>query len=197
MALFTGALPWASRPRLDGDGALVARMADGDETALTGLYERHAGAVLAYLRQLTGDPDEAEELLQDTFVAAWRAAPGFAGRSSARTWLFGIARRRARDDRRRHRLPLAGPSELGGLVARGGEDLALARLELAELSEVARRLSAAHREVLALALVHELPLAEVARVLDVPVGTVKSRLSAARRALQSLAAQSHREDRRP
>lgn len=197
MALFTGTLPWPSRSGLDDDGALVARLADGDEAALTGLYERHAGAVLAYLRQLTGDREEAEELLQDTFVAAWRAAPGFAGRSGARTWLFGIARRRARDGRRRHRVPLAGPSELGGLLARGGEDVALARLELGELARLAARLPAAHREVLALALVHELPLSEVARLLDVPVGTVKSRLSAARRALQSLAADSARQGRRP
>jgi RNA polymerase sigma-70 factor (ECF subfamily) len=183
---------WLSGPRPapdePGDEALVARSGKGDQGALTELYDRHAGAILAYLVQLTGDRGAAEELLQDTFVAAWRGADAFEGRAGVRTWLFGIARRRARDVRRRRHLPLADRWDVDDVVVgEGGEEAALARVELDQLGRLAGRLTLAHREVLALVLVHEMPYADVARVLDVPVGTVKSRLNAARRSLRALA----------
>lgn len=182
---------WLSKaqPALDesADRALVAGMGHGDQRALAELYERHSRAMLAYLVQLTGDRGTAEELLQDTFVAAWRGAGAFEGRAGVRTWLFGIARRRARDGHRRRLLPVADGWNEEDVAGDGGEEAALARIELAELGRLAGSLPVAHREVLALVLVHELPYADVARVLEVPVGTVKSRLNAARRALRALA----------
>lgn len=184
MALAKSPPLMASNP--DHDSAWVIRLARGDEAALTCLYERHAQAVLGYLVQLTGDRGEAEELLQDTFVAAWRAAGGFNRRSTVLTWLLGIARRRARDGRRRRRLPTV-DKELFELAVAGFEELALARLELGQLGRLVAQLPAAHREVLSLALVQELSYAEVAEVLGISVGTVKSRLHAARRALQTRA----------
>src|SRR5215469_6723814 len=135
MASLTDLAAWSPG---EDDAALVGRAGRGDEAALTRLYERHAAAVLAYLRHLTGDREEAEELLQDTFVAAWRAGAGFAGRASARAWLCGIARRRARDGRRRRRPPAPAGEALAGLPAAGdGEAVVLARLELDRLARLA------------------------------------------------------------
>ena len=109
----TGALPWRLMRTPEGDeAALVTPARWGEEAALVDLYERHASCVLAYLRHLTNDAREAEELFQDTFVVAdWRAARHFGRRSSVRTWLLGIARRRARDRRRRADAP--SPGRLG------------------------------------------------------------------------------------
>jgi len=89
------------------DLALLKRMAHHDESALDILYARHAPALLGYLLNLVGERFEAEEILQDTFVAAWKSACRFQGRSQVRTWLFSIAHRQTRDRHRRHSLAVA------------------------------------------------------------------------------------------
>ncbi len=173
------------------DVQLVARMARGDQTALGEIYARHAPGLLTYLVTLTRDPAEAEEILQDTLVGAWQGARRFEGRSQVRTWLFAIARRQAYNRRRRPMLDVDPEAELEQLSNPGDEPegLALAQVELAELEALVSRLSPVHREILELAFVHELAYAEIAQVLDVPIGTVKSRISNAKRALQRLLAE--------
>jgi RNA polymerase sigma factor (sigma-70 family) len=170
-----------------GDAALLRRMADGDQAALDVLYARHAPGLLRYLLGWGNDRAEAEEILQDTFVAAWRAARGFQGRASVRTWLFAIAQRQARDRHRRHGLTLEPETELDGLAdtATGPEASLLAQTEISELAAAIAQLPPRQRQVLALMFVHELSQAEIAQVLEIPVGTVKSRLSSARRTLQA------------
>ncbi|HYK97259.1 MAG TPA: sigma-70 family RNA polymerase sigma factor [Candidatus Acidoferrales bacterium] len=173
-----------SRPGDDLDAAVLAAVARGDEMALRQLWERHAPSVHGYLRAICDDDILAEELLQDTFAAVWRAARSFSGRASVRTWIFGIARRRARDGRRRKQLDLRGGAEPDDLApGPSTEEAALARVELAELAAHIRALRPLHREVLALAFSHELTHSEIALVLGVPIGTVKSRINAARHAL--------------
>jgi RNA polymerase sigma-70 factor (ECF subfamily) len=172
------------------DRALLRRISRGDERALEDLYARHGGALFGYLLLLSpGDRGLAEEVLQDTLVAAWRGAGGFRGASSAKTWLFGIGRRRMRDASRRRGLPpLDGEGLLEALPAREpGPEEALSRSESgAELERCIGQLSQPQREALALVFFHELTYAEAAEVLGVPVGTVKSRLSNAKRALRGL-----------
>jgi DNA-directed RNA polymerase specialized sigma24 family protein len=77
------------------DLAMVGRIAAGDAAALTALYRRYADRLFAFLQRYARDRMVAEELLQDTLLAVWRSAHMYAGRSSVRTWLFGIARRQA------------------------------------------------------------------------------------------------------
>ena len=99
--------PWTARGSPD-DAArrqLLVRMAAGDRVALAALYTQEQGAILAYLRAFTDDAELAEEVLQDTFLAAWRGAARYEGRASVRSWLFAIARRRAADRLRRPSLP--------------------------------------------------------------------------------------------
>ena len=173
------------------DVELLQHVAMGDQAALDPLYTRHAAVLLRYLRQLTRDTLEAEEILQDTFVAAWTSAKRFEERSTVRTWLFSIARRQWRDRHRRHALDLAPDADLDQLTdpAPTPDENALAAVASEELSALVERLSPAHRDVLALAFVDELSYAEIAQVLDVPVGTVKSRLNHAKQALKKLVTQ--------
>jgi RNA polymerase sigma factor (sigma-70 family) len=170
------------------DEHTIARIAAGDRQALTQLYLRHRQALFSYLLQLTPDYGLAEDLLQDTLVAVWKSARSFEGRSSVRTWLIGIARRQAHNTLRQRGLPLADLSELDEIPATDlePEDAALASAARDELSEALRQLLPIHREVLALIFVHQLSYQETAQVLGVPMGTVKSRLSHAKRALRTL-----------
>jgi len=168
------------------DAALLRRVADGDRDALGALYRRHANVVLAQIRLAVGEPGLSEEILQDTMLAVWRGAGSFRGVSQVRSWIIAIALRQARDRLRRHRVAVvADESVLSGQAAAdpGPEAQVLGRAELAVVAQAIRSLSPGHREVLGLVFGADLTLADAAEVLGVPVGTVKSRLAAARAAL--------------
>jgi RNA polymerase sigma factor (sigma-70 family) len=170
------------------DRQLLKDIAGGDRQALSELYTRYQRPLFNYLLQLTPDYGLAEELLQDTLVAVWKSACNFEERSSVRTWLIGIARRQAHNTLRQRKLSLVDESELEGIAATEPEpeDFTLATVAHDELVAAFKQLAPVHREVLALIFVQELSYAEAATILAIPVGTVKSRLSNARRALRSL-----------
>jgi RNA polymerase sigma factor (sigma-70 family) len=176
------------QPALDQDHEVVARMALGDRQALSELYARYARPLLAYLRMLTPDAGLAEELLQDTLLAAWTSASRYAGHASVQGWLLGIARRRAHDTLRRRTLHLVDPAALEPLPASDLEPEAHALIQATgeELVAAIDRLPPLHQEVLLLTFVHDLSYQELTDVLGIPVGTVKSRLSNAKRALREL-----------
>ena len=170
------------------EGQVIRRIATGDRDALAELYTCYQRALFNYLLQLTPDYGLAEEILQDTLVAVWKCAHSFEGRSSVLTWLIGIARRQAHNTLRQRRVPVAAEAELEGLAATDSEPEAstLASVARDELAAAFRHLAPLHREVLVLTFVQELSYQETASILEVPVGTVKSRLSNARRALRAL-----------
>jgi RNA polymerase sigma-70 factor (ECF subfamily) len=168
------------------DARLLRRIAVGDQAAMTAFYRRHGQVVLAQiLLAVGGERALGEEVLQDTMLAIWRGAGSFRGESRVRSWVIAIARRQARDRLRRQRLRVVDDGYLAGQPAPGpGPELvALERAEVAAVADAIRLLGPAHREVLGLAFGAGLSLPEVAAVLQVPVGTVKSRLTAARAAL--------------
>ena len=177
----------AAEPRAD-DAQLLRQIAQGDRQALSELYALYQRPLFAYLLQLTPDYGLAEELLQDTLVAVWKSAHSFEGRSKVLTWLIGVARRQAHNTLRQRHHPQADLTELEDTPASEPEpeQFALANYERAELAGAIRQLSSIHREVLLLIFVQELSYQEAARILEVPVGTVKSRLNHARRALRTL-----------
>jgi len=178
----------STTPSARDDQSLVANIAAGDREALAELYARYQQPLYSYLLQLTPDHGLAEEMLQDTLVAAWKSARSFEGRSSVLTWLIGIARRQAHNTLRQRKPPLANEAELACVASTEPEPEAFALNSLAreELVAAFRRLPALHREVLALALVQELSYEETATILGVPIGTVKSRLSNAKHTLRAL-----------
>lgn len=170
------------------DRELIARIAIGDRDALTRLYQRHGASLFGYLTRLADDRAVAEEILQDTLVAVWNGAGSFEGRSSAVTWLVGIARRQAHNTLRRRTLPRADVAELEVLPAPDPEpeDAAIAKADREEIAAAMARLAPVHREALVLSFVHGLSYNEMARSVGVPEGTIKSRLSNAKRALRAL-----------
>jgi RNA polymerase sigma-70 factor (ECF subfamily) len=180
---------FAGRPDGVGhDAGLLSRISQGDEGAMAEFYRAHGRAVFGQVLLVTGERALAEEIVQDTMLAVWRGAASFRGESSVRSWVIAIARRQTRDRLRGRRLWLVDVTFLAEQPGSGPgtEAMALDRAELAEVREAIRDLAPAHREVLGLAFGSGLSLPEVAGVLEIPVGTVKSRLSAARGALNQI-----------
>lgn len=173
------------------DAGLLRRIARGDEDAMAALYRAHGQTVFAQAVLVVGERALAEEIVQDTMLAVWRAAGSFRGESSVRSWVLGIARRQTRDRLRGRRLRVVTDAFLADqpVPGPGPEVMALDRAQLADVRDAIRELAPAHREVLGLVFGSGLRLPEVAQVLMVPVGTVKSRLAAARVALNRILAE--------
>jgi RNA polymerase sigma-70 factor (ECF subfamily) len=167
------------------DATLIQRIgAAGDKAAMKALYERHSDALYRFLRARLGDPFEAADVMQETFLEIWRAASRFEGRSAARTWMFGIARNKAVDRMRRGSREVA--SELDDRApdeAPNPEAMAVAASDAERVRECIGRLSETHRSAIHLAFWRELPYGEIAEIEGVPVGTIKSRVMHAKRLL--------------
>ncbi|HET9111388.1 MAG TPA: RNA polymerase sigma factor [Ktedonobacterales bacterium] len=170
---------------------LLAQVAAGDEEALRQLYLAYRPRLRRYLwHQLDGDMAVVEEALQDVFLAVWRTAEGYRADARVTTWIYQIAHYVALGIRRRmarhpDTLRLEGPdaddaSGQGAAAYDACDDSVLNRLAL---SDALDGLTPKYREALALVFQHGFSLHEAAQILDVPVGTVKSRISYARKAL--------------
>jgi RNA polymerase sigma-70 factor, ECF subfamily len=170
------------------DVQLLRRIGQGDEDAMAAFYREHGRVVLSQVLLVAGDRVLAEEIVQDSMLAVWRGAGAFRGESSARSWVIAIARRQTRDRLRGRRLRVVDAAFLAEQPSSGPgpEVMALDRADLAEVMDAIRELVPPHREVLGLAFGSGLSLPEVAGVLEIPVGTVKSRLTAARTALSRI-----------
>jgi RNA polymerase sigma-70 factor, ECF subfamily len=167
------------------DAGLLRRIGQGDGEAMASFYAEHGRVVFAQVLLVVGERVLAEEIVQDTMLAIWRGAGSFRGESSVRSWVIAIARRQTRDRLRGRRLRVVDDAVLADQPGSGPgpEVMALDRAELAEVQGAIRELAPAHREVLGLAFGSGLTLPEVADVLQIPIGTVKSRLAAARTVL--------------
>jgi RNA polymerase sigma-70 factor (ECF subfamily) len=185
----------------DSDNELVARMALRDEQAMKIFYERHKGMVGRLAGASRLPEGDAAELVQEAFFRAWNAASSFRGRSSASTWLRGIVRHLIADHidaavraRAVFVAPRAGEDEDKPLPeAEAPQHGPQALLELAQakrcIDACLAKLSTLHREVLGLRICGpELKEQQVAKLLGVPLGTVKSRTSNALRALAACVA---------
>ncbi|WP_455354072.1 RNA polymerase sigma factor [Streptomyces sp. SYSU K217416] len=171
------------------DGALLRAVAQGDTSALATLYDRHAGWLHARLTRRCGDDETVREVLQDTFVTAWRSAGSHHG-EEAGGWLWVIAARRLVDAQRaRARTERAVRAERAeyepAATAPSAEERVLAGLEYGEVGAALDRISPELREVLRATVVDGLTTREAARLLGLPEGTVKSRAVRARRELRA------------
>ncbi|MGH3402788.1 MAG: RNA polymerase sigma factor [Streptosporangiaceae bacterium] len=159
------------------DDELIAALAAGDETALRELFTRHASWLAARLRAALPAAD-VEDALQETFLAVWRGAVSYRPRGTPRAWMWVIARNQAALLLRRRGPALAALEE----VPHGGLDPAETAMICAD---IATALSGPGGEVLRLMYVQDRPVAEVATLLGIPAGTVKSRAHRARRLLRA------------
>jgi RNA polymerase sigma-70 factor (ECF subfamily) len=168
-------------PEAETDSGLVGRMARGDRAALGLLYERHAGRLLALLLRILGDRSEAEDLLHDVFLEAWRHAGDYStDRGTVSGWLVLRARSRAIDRRRSAPRARSVPLEASDLPERGDPAADPGRIhDQKRLGDVFSVMSADEKEVILLGYFEGLSSTEIAERLGKPVGTVKSRTRSA------------------
>jgi RNA polymerase sigma-70 factor, ECF subfamily len=172
----TEPLPGAIDVVMDDD-QLIAALAAGDDSALRELFMRHAPWLAARLRAALPPPD-VEDVLQETFLAVWRGASGYRPRGTPQAWIWVIARNQAALLLRR-RGPATDPL---GEPRHTGLDPAEAAVVRADITAA---LDGPQGQVLRLMYVEDRSVAEVAALLGVPAGTVKSRAHRARSMLRA------------
>ena len=168
------------------DRELVTAMSEADSDALRVLYERHAAWIAARLARRCADRDAVADALQDTFVAAWKGAKGFRGEGEVPGWLWGIAvRRLVTRLRSRGRSVLLGPALRDNeTVDVAAEEQLMLTLEYADIGPALARISPELRVVLQVTVLDGLTTREAASLLQIPQGTVKTRLMRARAQLR-------------
>ena len=185
------ALPYLESGR--EDAALVRAMADGDDRALGALYDRWQGIVFGVVARILRQPNDIEDVVEETFWQAWRQASRFdPARGAVQTWLLTIARSRALDRaralRRRRESPIEGDDgevvvqqvapDDPGLDAEAAERRRVVTAALAQLP-------VEQREALELGYYGGLSQSEIAERTGQPLGTVKTRMRLAMQKLRS------------
>lgn len=172
-----------------GDSTLVARCLKGDQAACAELIRRYQDRLYNTVLRLLGNADDAQDVVQEAFLSAFQALDRYKGDAQLFTWLYRIAVNAAISHRRRRRVVLSINHPPVEPTAVEPEDLSRdagpgVRLERAEdkavLQEALNRLTAEHRAVLVLKELDGLKYDQIAEVLGVPIGTVRSRLHRAR-----------------
>lgn len=160
----------------DDDAVLVRRMAEGDQQALASLYGRHAGLLLGLAMKIVREKREAEDLLHDVFLEAFRNAKDFdPRRGKARTWLAVRMRSRALDMVKSARVSRnAGDGGLDEVV----DERPKASPDHGQVRGALDHLPSDQRRVLELAYFEGLSCSEIAAKISIPIGTVKSRIAA-------------------
>ena len=166
--------------RDDDDASLVTRAVDGDRRALEVLLDRHADRIHAVCRRIVAHPEDALDATQEAMMAIARGITRFDARAAFSTWCYRIATNAALDELRRKRrrpLPASPDAPEPAVTASGPDDVVAARLDVdAALQDVPEEF----RVAVVLRDLCDLDYAEIAEVLDVPAGTVKSRIARGR-----------------
>src|SRR5262245_31508266 len=162
----------------DADVRLVEAILSGDAEAGRRLVREQYPRVYRYLVYLTGRPELAEDLTQETFLHAWRRLDTFEGRAPLRTWLHTIAHRVFLHSLRQQRSQVSLDAVAEVAAAHP------AALELVELRELIGSLPDEEREILLLHALEGYTSVEIARIVGAPEGTVRYRLSQARERLR-------------
>ncbi len=181
----------ATSPGARDESELVDAARAGDAGAFRALVEAHAPRARALARRLVRDARDAEEIAQDAFVRAWRALPAFRGEASFATWMHRIVVRVAWDaqrrgaQRRQHEI-----AELDGVLDRAAAPAA--EEHETQWAVLLESLPPVGRAAVVLFYWHDRSVREVAEVLEMPEGTVKSHLSRARATLREAYARAER-----
>jgi RNA polymerase sigma factor (sigma-70 family) len=179
---------------MDLDAGLVEAARRGSDAAFERIVARHQQSVRAFLRRLGDDVADADDLAQETFLAAWSAMGRYRGQSSLRAWLCGVAYRKHLDRYRSNARARARETRF----AETGEafttpDMASDRLDLARAMA---GLPVEQRAAVSLCLAADFSHAEAAAALELPLGTVKSHVARGRaRLLQALAGGEGQDDK--
>lgn len=178
-------LPATQPAAKETDEALLERIAAGDRSAIRALFGRHQVRVYRFVLRFVGDPMVAEDLVNETFLEAWRQAGRFEARSTVSTWLLAIARFKALSVRRR-RVCEEVELDMASGTADPADDpeTALGRKDMGRvLRQCLSALPACQAEVMDLVYYHEKSVKEVAAIVGIPENTVKTRMFGARKRL--------------
>ena len=170
------------------DRELLARHAAGDRAAFGLIVERHRDRLWRVALRTLGDPDDAADAVQDALLSAYRAAGSFRGDAAVTTWLHRITVNACLDlvRRRASRPSVALDDELDHGEEPAGPDLLGERETAAEILAALRQIGPEQAAAVVLVDIEGFPVAQVAEMLDVPVGTVKSRCARGRARLAAL-----------
>ena len=182
-------------PRALADEDLMQRLCDGDDAAFEIVYERHGRAAFSLAYRIVGTRGAAEDVVQEAFLQVHLAAASFDRSRRFKPWLFTIAANKARDSLRsrgrKPEVPLdaqvgntdddAGQTFRDFMADNAADPVAglQSEEERGQVRAVLARMPDHLREVLVLSYYHQFPYREIAEILNVPLGTVKSRLHAA------------------
>lgn len=170
------------------EGQLLARIARGDKEAVAALYHRLERPLFAFLVKILRDREAAADVLNETMLDVWRQAGRFEGKSSAATWIYGIAHHKAISWLRKRR-EVELDEEMAAAIPDDAPaaDVAIASEDLTQIiSRLMEKLSVDHRIVLQLAYFQEFSVGQIAEILDCPENTVKTRMFYARQRLRTL-----------
>ena len=166
------------------DAQLVASFLEGDRRAFDQLMRAHEDRVFAVCLRILTDRDAALDAVQETFITVYRKAKQFSGASAFSTWLYRIAVNTCYDQLRRSRRHQAQPLPEGADPADRRTEETLSSVELRpDLEQALAELAPEFRTAVVLSDLEGLPLQTVAEALEVPIGTVKSRVFRGRRIL--------------
>ncbi|NJK64150.1 MAG: sigma-70 family RNA polymerase sigma factor [Synechococcaceae cyanobacterium SM2_3_1] len=166
------------------DQQLVKRCLEGDQQSFRLLYRRHQARVRSILYQLCGG-SHLDDLVQEVFLRAWKGLRGFRHSAQFSTWLYRIAWNLASDQRRRYAQQRSQLQSLAQATPLHHDDPGVMQLHYQQILQAGlAQLSWEHRTVIVLHDLQEQPQKEIAVMLGIPVGTVKSRLFHARAALR-------------
>jgi RNA polymerase sigma-70 factor (ECF subfamily) len=172
------------------DDVLVNRIARGEQAALCALMARHQVRISRFVRRFVSDRSLVEDLVCDTFFAAWQQAPHFENRSSVATWLMAIARYKALSARERQTLPTEPLDEvLATTIVETGlqPDAVVERDDWARfLRQCLNSLPAEQAQLIELVYYRDKSIKEVALLMGIPENTVKSRMFLARKKLAAM-----------
>ncbi len=168
--------------RGETDHDLLEKAKSGDGKAFGRIVERHTGVVYAAVRSVLGSRSDIDDAVQEAFIRIYRGLPSFSGRSSLSTWIWSIARNHAINVRAKERddvIPLEKTAEIAS--NRYGPEAELARRTAAEDIEwLLSSLEGNYREVIELRYLAGKKYREIAKVLDLPEGTIKTLIHRAR-----------------
>ena len=170
---------------LASDPEILARLANGEIGALGELYDRHHEPVRRFLARATSDAEDVDDLVSATFLAAAKSAARFDGRAACRPWLLGIAAQYLRRRRQSFGRWLKALSSLSRIQANAFDPRSALQARN-DVDRALREISEAQRVTFLMAEVEGLTCPEIAEALGIPVGTVWTRLHAARRNLRAV-----------
>ena len=161
---------------------LLKKVAKKDDKAFEQLYELTSKSIFFYLYRLLQDKETAEDLHMEVYVAVWKNAQGFKGKSRVKTWMFGIARNMAMNELRKHHRQ---DRRIDGPIRDENSFKAFKEFERNDAVQAAlTQLSHKHREILDLVYFHGQSYSEISKLLVIPENTVKTRVHYAKAALK-------------